>query len=89
MKLSVIEIKKMRRRKDLAQSRQNALDEYECKQAEIEKLLKQIAVGLQKHDRDASGEGGHNWGHVGDLASIAAELTDIRDRLHLTGEYSK
>jgi hypothetical protein len=32
--------------------KQNALDEYETKQAEIKKLLKQIEVGLQKHDRN-------------------------------------
>lgn len=66
-----------------------ALTEYETKQAEISKLLKQIEVGLLKHDRDASGKGGHHWGHIGDLNRILAELTDIRDRLHGTGEYSK
>lgn len=67
---------------------QTALGEYETKQAEIRKLLKQIEAGLEKHDRQASGKGGHNWGHVGDLNSIAAALTDIRDRLQGTGEYT-
>lgn len=62
-----------------------ALDAYEEKQAEIEKLLKQIKEGLLVHDRGCTPR--HNWGHVGDLASIAATLTDLRDRLHGTGEY--
>lgn len=66
---------------------QNSLEAYEEKQAEIKKLLAQIAVGLEQHDLNASGKGGHNWGHVGDLTSIAATLTDLRDRLHGTGEY--
>jgi hypothetical protein len=67
-----------------------ALEEYETKQDEIEKLLLQIKAGLQAHDRNASGKpGGHHWGHVGDLNSIAETLTDIRDRLHGTGEHSK
>lgn len=66
---------------------QTALNEYEKKQAEIKKLLKQIEVGLEQHDRKASGQGGHHWGHVGDLTSIAESLTDIRDRLHGKGEY--
>ncbi len=65
-----------------------ALNEYETKQAEIRKLLKQIEVGLEKHDRAASGKGGHNWGHVGDLTNIANTLKDIKDRLHETGEYA-
>lgn len=67
----------------------NVLDQYELRQDEIKKLLAQIKVGLDLHDRNASGQGGHHWGHVGDLNSIAAELRDIRDRLHKTGEYSK
>lgn len=66
-----------------------ALETYETKQAEIEKLLKQIQTGLVMHDRKASGSGGHNWGHVGDLTDIAATLVDLRDRLHLTGEYAQ
>lgn len=64
-----------------------ALEEYEKKQAEIEKLLKQIAAGLEEHDRAASSRaGGHHWGHVGDLGRIATELADIRDRLEGKGE---
>ncbi len=70
-------------------STQTALSEYETKQAEIKKLLKQIEAGLEKHDRKASSRGGHNWGHVGDLNSIADTLTDIKDRLHETGEYAE
>gem|GEM_PF-1883243 len=69
-------------------AKQDALKEYEAKQAEIGKLVQQIAAGLEKHDRDASGKGGHHWGHVGDLASIAETLTDIRDQLHGMGEYA-
>lgn len=68
----------------------DALQEYENKQAEIEKLLKQIQAGLLEHDRNASGKsGGHHWGHVGDLNHIATELQDIRDRLTGKGEYEK
>jgi|JI8StandDraft_1071087.scaffolds.fasta_scaffold98788_2 hypothetical protein len=70
-------------------STQTALNEYETKQAEIKKLLKQIEAGLLKHDRAASGKGGHNWGHVGDLTDIQKTLADIKDRLHCTGEYAE
>jgi hypothetical protein len=70
------------------QSKMEALEQYEDKQAKIEKLLKEIKAGLLTHDRDASSQGGHNWGHVGDLESILATLTDIKDRLHGTGEYA-
>ncbi|RPI95378.1 MAG: hypothetical protein EHM40_03250 [Chloroflexi bacterium] len=70
--------------------KQDALKEYETQQAQIRKLLKQIEAGLQKHDRNASSNpGGHHWGHVGDLTSIAETLTDLRDRLHGTGEYAE
>ncbi|MBI5951891.1 MAG: hypothetical protein HY865_09555 [Chloroflexi bacterium] len=70
--------------------KQTALEAYETKQAEIEKLLKQITAGLQTHDRNASGKpGGHNWGHVGDLNQIIVELQDISDRLNGKGEYAK
>lgn len=66
-----------------------ALEAYEARQAEIQRLLKQIEDGLEKHDRRASCIAGHHWGHVGDLISIADTLQDLSDRLHLTGEYSK
>lgn len=89
MKCTIIEIKKERRRKDVAQSRQEALQEYEHQQAEITKLLKQITAGLQVHDRNASRQGGHTWAHVGDLNRVAGELKDISDRLHGTGEYAR
>ena len=52
-------------------STEESLKKYEEKQAEIKKLLKQIEAGLEKHDRTASGNGGHHWGYVGDLSSIA------------------
>lgn len=65
----------------------DALETYEAKQAEIEKLLKQIRAGLLQHDRGCTPR--HNWGHVGDLNNIVNELSDIRDRLHGTGEYQK
>jgi len=68
---------------------QSALESYEAQQAEIKKLLKQIEAGLLKHDRNASGQGGHHWGHVGDLESIAETLVDLKDRLHRTGEYAE
>ena len=66
-----------------------ALEEYEAKQEELKKLLKQIEAGLLKHDRKASSQGGHDWGHVGDLNHMISTLSDIRDRLHQTGEYAK
>lgn len=75
--------------RNIKSNTQDALKEYEARQAEIKKLLKQIEVGLQKHDRKASSKaGGHHWGHVGDLTSIAERLTDLRDMLHGTGEYA-
>jgi len=90
MKPSVLEIKKARRIKDMAASSRLALVEYEAKQAAIRKLLKQIEVGLDKHDRKASSKpGGHTWGHVGDLGSIIDTLIDLKDRLHDTGEYAE
>lgn len=88
MRRSILEIKKSRRQKEIKLSKVEALNEYEAKQKEIKKLLKQIEVGLEKHDREASGSGGHHWGHVGDLASIASTLIDLKDRLHNAGEYA-
>ena len=70
-------------------SEQTALNEYETRQAEIRKLLKLIEAGLLKHDRAASGKGGHTWGHVGDLNDIRNTLMDIKDRLHISGEYAE
>jgi hypothetical protein len=75
--------------KEIIMTQQTALEAYETKQADIEKLLKQIQAGLLKHDHKASGPGGHNWGHVGDLTDIAATLADLRDRLHSKGEYAE
>lgn len=86
---SILEIRKANAKKRNMASRENSLEKYEEKQVEIQKLLKQITVGLQAHDRKASGQGGHHWGHVGDLTDIAKDLQDIRDRLHGTGEYAK
>ena len=73
----------------IKQVHNDPLKEYEAKQAEIKKLLKQIEAGILEHDRRASDPGGHHWGHVGDLTSIADTLRDIKDRLYCTGEYSK
>jgi len=75
------------KRTQINKSQETALKEYEKRQTEIKKLLKQIEAGLEKHDRNASGQGGHHWGHVGDLSSIAETLTYVKDRLHGTGEY--
>lgn len=68
---------------------QESLEKYEEAQAEIGQLLKEIKAGLLAHDRNASGTGGHNWGHVGDLQQIADELKEISDRLNHKGEYAK
>lgn len=89
MKRSILEIRKANAKKRNLASREGSLAKYEEKQAEIVKLLRQIAVGLQAHDRRASGQGGHHWGHVGDLTDIAAELREVSDRLNGTGEYAK
>ena len=35
-------------------TKRDALQEYEAKQAEIKKLIRQIEAGLLKHDRSAS-----------------------------------
>lgn len=90
MKKSVLEIKKARRVKDMAESSRLALVEYEAKQAAIRKLLRQIEVGLEQHDHRASSKaGGHHWGHVGDLGHVIAVLIDLKDQLHGTGEYAE
>jgi len=75
--------------KTIKQVENDPLKEYEARQAEIRKLLKQIEDGLEKHDRRASSIGSHHWGHVGDLTSIVHTLNEVNDQLHLTGEYAK
>jgi hypothetical protein len=60
----------------------DALKEYEKKQAEIKKLLKQIEAGLEKHDHEASMSGVHHWGHVGDLASIEYKAATKRGMVY-------
>ena len=68
--------------------------EYAHQKAAIEKLLREIQSGLEKHERNAGKfkldhyKIGLHWGHVGDLTSIADKLKDIRDCLHGTGEYA-
>jgi len=72
------------------QAQQDALKEYEKKQAQIRKLLKQIEAGLEKHDRKASScRGGHHWGHAGDLEYVVDRLTEVNDFLNQTGEYAE
>jgi hypothetical protein len=66
-----------------------ALEAYETSQVQIERLLKKIKWGLEEHDKAASRDGGHSWGHVGDLLDIQEELTDISNRLHQEGEYAE
>ena len=68
---------------------ENSLTEYEAEQARIKKLLKQIETSLVVHDHNASGLGGHHWGHVGDLRHVAGNLEELRDFLMGTGEYAK
>jgi len=65
------------------------LEDYEAEQARIQKILKQIATALIVHDKMASGQGGHHWGHVGDLRHAESQLEEIRNRLMGTGEYAK
>lgn len=74
--------------KSIKQRKAEALVESEALQTQIQDLLKQIKTGLENHDRQASIDGGHHWGHVGDLTDIAHTLNDIKDRLHHTGEYA-
>lgn len=83
---SILEIKKANAKKRNMASRESSLKNYEHKQAEIKKLLKQIDAGLEKHDRQASKDGGHHWGHVGDLRHIEAQLEEIRDFLMGAGK---
>ena len=72
----------------IRQSKSESREQYERRQAEIKQLLKEITAGIQLHNREAHEKGCH-WGYVGDLASIAVTLTDIRDQLHHTGEYTE
>jgi hypothetical protein len=89
MKQNILQIRKANAKKRNLTSREGSLQKYEEKQAEIEKLLKQIAAGLQAHDRRASGQGGHHWGHVGDLNYVAGQLREVSDMLNGKGEYAK
>lgn len=73
----------------IRQAKEDALKNYERKQVEIKKLLKQIETALIVHDHKASGQGGHHWGHVGDLNHIEEQLTEARDFLMGNGEYAK
>jgi hypothetical protein len=66
--------------------KQTALEAYEEHQARIQGLIKQISAGIEAHDKKCHPR--HNWGHVGDLASIEETLRDISDRLHSEGEYA-
>jgi hypothetical protein len=77
------------KRTTVRHEKQQALLKYEDQKGEIKRLLQQIKTGLEEHDRNASLEGGHHWGHVGDLNRIESELRDIRDRLMSEGEYAK
>lgn len=67
--------------------KESSLKKYEEKKASIQKLLRQIEAGLDVHDKKASLEGGHHWGHVGDLNRIESELKELKDILHGMGEY--
>lgn len=73
----------------LRKASEQALLNYEDRKEEIQKLLKEIAAGLEEHDRKASLSGGHHWGHVGDLNQVAEELSDIRNKLMGKGEYAE
>ena len=86
---SSLEIKKVSAKKCNLASRVNSLEEYEAEQARIKKLLKQIETSLVVHDHKASGQGGHHWGHVGDLRHVAGNLEELRDFMMGTGEYAK
>lgn len=89
MEKSILEIRKANAKKRNIASREGSLKKYEEKQSNIKKLINQIETSLIVHDRMASGQGGHHWGHVGDLKRIEGELQDIRDRLIGFGEYAK
>lgn len=65
----------------------DALKEYEKKQAEIKKLLKQIDDGLRKHSQDAA-QKPENWGYLGDLEHTENQLREIRDFICKMGEYT-
>ena len=86
---TILEIRKANDKKRNLASRANSLKEYEAEQARIKKLLKQIETSLVVHDHNASGLGGHHWGHVGDLRHAAGNLEEIRNFLMGTGEYAK
>lgn len=54
----------------------------------IKELLKGISKGLDAHAKN-SGNARRHYGHVGDVAHIANQLSDIHDGLHMKGEYAK
>jgi len=62
-------------------------EKYNQEQEQIKALLKEISVGLKKHEQKTQTKGIY-WGHVGDLKDIKSTLADIKDRLHGSGEYA-
>jgi hypothetical protein len=66
-----------------------ALAAYEAEQERIEKLLAKIQAGLEAHDRKASLDGGHHWGHAEYMRHIAVTLQDLSDSLYGEGEYAQ
>lgn len=81
MATNILQLRKERRQKAKEQSKLEALDIYEERKEEIQRLLKQISTGLEQHDKNAGISGGHHWGHVGDLGYIVSLLIEVNSRL--------
>ena len=55
----------------------DSLTKYKEEQERIAQLINQIQTKLDKHSRDAK----INWGHVGDLTYVLAQLNEIDEFL--------
>ena len=64
-----------------------ALDAFLAAKAEIDALLKRLAILSAAHFETHPDE--IDWGHVGTLNHICARLRDITDSAFQEGEYAK
>jgi len=59
-------------------ARNVAADAYESRQRRIKELIEQIGASLSSHEKRHL-EDSKNWGLVGDLAHVEAQLQEVAD----------
>lgn len=70
-----------------ASSNKKAEAAYNTAVADACSALEQIKAGMTAHAQDQ--QAGGNWGHVGDMKHLAAQLQQLADQLNGTGEYAE